>query len=199
MTTQSAFACISAPTVTTRTGSVRFIENHDEPRAAAAFHGAKARAVAVAASTLPGARLFHEGQFEGRRVRLPVFLSRRPDEAPDAELQRFYESLLDASTGPAFQEGHWRLCERSGWPDNGSYLSLLAWSWERGDERYLIVVNLSDGAAQALVRVEWDGVAGGTWHLHDRLTGQVYDRSGDDLASGLYARSRRLGFPSVPV
>ena len=28
----------------------------------------------------PGATLWHEGQFEGRRVRPPVFLSRRPDE-----------------------------------------------------------------------------------------------------------------------
>src|SRR5262249_36697057 len=47
---------------------VRFIENHDEPRALAAFPLAKARAAAVTTSTLPGAKLFHEGQFEGRRV-----------------------------------------------------------------------------------------------------------------------------------
>ena len=57
---------------------VRFIENHDEPRAAAAFSPAKERAAAVTIATLPGARLFHEGQFEGRKVRLPVFLGRAP-------------------------------------------------------------------------------------------------------------------------
>ena len=62
---------------------VRFVENHDEPRAAAAFPAKRLRAAAVAALTLPGARLLHEGQFEGRRVRLPVFLRRRPDEAAD--------------------------------------------------------------------------------------------------------------------
>jgi hypothetical protein len=48
---------------------VRIIENHDEPRAAATFTPEKHRAVAVTALTLPGARLIHEGQMEGRRVR----------------------------------------------------------------------------------------------------------------------------------
>ena len=56
-------------------GMVRFIENHDEPRAAATFPGGQGRAAAVAILTLPGARLLHEGQFEGWQVRLPVFLA----------------------------------------------------------------------------------------------------------------------------
>ena len=47
---------------------LRFMENHDEPRAAAIFSPAKERAVAVTMATLPGARLWHEGQFEGRKV-----------------------------------------------------------------------------------------------------------------------------------
>jgi len=58
---------------------VRFIENHDEPRAAATFPPEKARAAAVTTLTQTGARLVHEGQLEGRKVQLPVFLSRRPD------------------------------------------------------------------------------------------------------------------------
>jgi hypothetical protein len=59
---------------------VRFIENHDEPRGAATFTPEKHRAGAVTALTLPGARLNHDGQMEGRRVHLPVFLARRPEE-----------------------------------------------------------------------------------------------------------------------
>ena len=47
---------------------VRFIENHDEPRAAATFSPGKGRAAAVAILTLMGAKLLHEGQFEGRKV-----------------------------------------------------------------------------------------------------------------------------------
>jgi hypothetical protein len=38
---------------------LRFIENHDEPRAAASFSAAKHRAVALTAVTLPGIKLFH--------------------------------------------------------------------------------------------------------------------------------------------
>ncbi len=63
---------------------VRFLENHDEPRIASCLPPDAERAAAVAIATLPGATLWHEGQFEGRRVRPPVFLSRRPEEAPDA-------------------------------------------------------------------------------------------------------------------
>ncbi len=57
-----------------------FIENHDEPRAAFALPGDKERAAAVILSGMPGLRLYHEGQFEGRKVRLPVHLARRPSE-----------------------------------------------------------------------------------------------------------------------
>ena len=68
---------------------VRFTENHDEPRAVTLFSPAKVRAAAITIATIPGAKLFHEGQFEGRTVRLPVFLGRRPVEPVDPELQRF--------------------------------------------------------------------------------------------------------------
>ena len=86
-------------------GLVRFLENHDEPRAAATFAADKARAAAVTLLTLPGAKLLHEGQFEGRRVRLPVFLSRRPDESPDRDLQAFYQHLLTKTARDVFRNG----------------------------------------------------------------------------------------------
>jgi nucleotide-binding universal stress UspA family protein len=80
---------------------VRFIENHDEPRASAIFSFGKARAAAIAILTLTGARLLHEGQFEGRKVRLPVFLGRRPQEPVDHDLAGFYKRLLGQSTSEA--------------------------------------------------------------------------------------------------
>ena len=128
---------------------VRFIENHDEPRAAATFSSEKARAAAVTFATLQGARLFHEGQFEGRRVRLPVFLRRRRDEVPDKSLQGFYKSLLQTLRSTDFRDGEWTLCERTGWPDNDSYLNVVAWCWQQGADRHLIVVNLSGARSQA--------------------------------------------------
>ena len=86
---------------------LRFIENHDEPRAAATFSPAKERAAAVTMSTLPGARLFHEGQFEGRKIRPPVFLGRRPHEPVDEGLQSFYAKLLETIDSPVFRDGQW--------------------------------------------------------------------------------------------
>ena len=166
---------------------LRFIENHDEPRAAATFSPAKEKAAAVVTSTLTGARLFHEGQFEGRKVRLPVFLGRRPSESVDLDIQQFYKSLLFANKRLVFREGQWDLCERTGWPDNQSFHNLVAWRWSRDDERYVIVVNLSASPAQAIIDVGWDDLAGQTWNLTDMLSGSVYSRGGEELqSSGLY-------------
>jgi hypothetical protein len=164
---------------------LRFIENHDEPRAAATFPSAKQRAVAVATATLPGTKLFHEGQFEGRKIRPPVFLGRRAREAVDQELQTFYSELLKAVNRPVFRDGEWSLCDRTGWPDNASFQNLLAWTWLKGDERRLILVNLGDCSVQARVQVR--GARGGKWLLMDVLSGATYDRDGDEMLSpGLF-------------
>jgi hypothetical protein len=166
---------------------VRFIENHDEPRAASAFPPAKGRAAAVLVLTLPGAKLLHEGQFEGRKVRLPVFLARRPAEPVDHELVAFYQRLLDATRRDVFHRGTWRLCERSGWPDNQSFQNVLSWCWVKDGERILVVIHYGDGGAQARVRLPWDELRGKTWRLSDALSSEVYDRSGDELRdAGLY-------------
>ena len=168
-------------------GMVRFIENHDEPRAAATFPGEKGRAAAVAILTLPGLRLLHEGQFEGTRLRLPVFLARRPVEHADQDLAAFYRRLLKETSHDVFRNGQWSLCERSGWPDNQSCRNVLAWCWVKDEERYVIVVNFSAGSSQALIRVPWDELRGKTCRLNDVLLGESYDRSGNDMRdAGLY-------------
>jgi len=166
---------------------VRFLENHDEQRAAATFVDGKGRAAAVAMLTLTGAKLLHEGQFEGRKVRLPVFLARRPEEPVDQDLVVFYTHLLQAVNEDVFRNGEWRLCERGGWPDNQSCMNILAWCWVANDTRYLVVINYADGAAQARVQVPWDELRGKTWRLHDVLTDEYYVRDGGEMRdAGLY-------------
>jgi hypothetical protein len=166
---------------------VRFIENHDEPRAAATLPSGHGRAAAVAILTLPGARLLHEGQFEGAKVRLPVFLGRRPAEPPDRDLAAFYERLLKATDRDVFRDGAWRLCEVTGWHDNQSCRSVLSWCWVKEGDRCLVVIHFGEGAAQALVHPPWDEMRGRTWRLDDALTGAVYDRNGDEMRDvGLY-------------
>ena len=174
---------------------VRFIENHDEPRALSAFSPEESRAAAVIMATIPGAKLFHEGQFEGRKVRPPVFLARRPFEPTDLGLQSFYRKLLKAASSAALRTGQWQLCDRTGWPDNTSCQNLVAWCWKGAAEKQLVVVNLSSSGAQGTIRVPWNELKGKTWQITDLFTGQVYARSGDEIAnSGLYVDLPPWGF-----
>ncbi|HEY6524689.1 MAG TPA: alpha-amylase family glycosyl hydrolase [Solirubrobacteraceae bacterium] len=168
-------------------GLIRFIENHDEPRAAATFGPAQARAAAIVISTLQGARLYHDGQLEGSRTHIPVFLGRGPVEAPDEGLRAFYQRLLGALARSDLKEGEWRLCECAGWPDNPSHRELLAWCWSTPGSRHLVVVNYSDAPAQARVSVPWGDLEGKAWQMEDALNGDRFERDGDELASdGLY-------------
>lgn len=164
---------------------IRFIENHDEPRAATAFPGGRDRAAAVAVATLPGATLWHQGQLEGSRVQLPVFLGRRPEEPADSDLGRFYRRLIAAAA--VLRRGNWILLGVNGWPDNPTHRDLLAWAWHGSLLHHLVVVNLSDHASQGRVVLPWEALRGRDWRLTDLVEGQVYRRDGAELAgSGLY-------------
>ncbi|GGX90667.1 alpha-amylase [Streptomyces minutiscleroticus] len=160
---------------------VRFLENHDEPRAAQTLSPAAERAAAVVIATLPGATLWHEGQFTGRRTRPPVFLTRRPDETPDAELRAFHERLLTAVATSGMRTGRWRLLEPAGWPDNPTHRDLLAWSWAGPAGRYLVAVNHSDHPSQARIPLPWPELAGSEARLTDILEGGQYVRPGEEI------------------
>jgi hypothetical protein len=177
---------------------VRFIENHDEPRAASVFTPEQHRAAAVVALTQPGWRLVHDGQLDGLRVHLPVFLGRYPDEQPDRELAAWYRRLLGVAGDPALRDGRWSLCARSGWPGNEHWPQLVAWCWEAADQglagppaepgRWLIVVNLGAMPAAGHVAVprNWEPLRGRTLDLRDPVNDTAYRRAGDDLLNGLY-------------
>ena len=81
----------------------RFMENHDEPRAAAAFPHDVHEAAALLTFLSPGLRFFHQGQFQGRRKRISPHLVRGPEEPNDQRLEHFYDRLLSrtASAGRA--------------------------------------------------------------------------------------------------
>ena len=174
---------------------VRFIENHDEPRAAAIFDPQRLPAAAVTIATLPGAKLFHQGQFEGRQIKLPVQLGRRPSEQIVLDLQTFYGKLLRAINPSVFRDGEWRPGGLAGWPDNASYTNLLAWCWRQGDQRRLIVVNLSNQSAQGHIRPPWGDLAGRAWRLTDVFSRDIYERAGDEMCDpGLYVALEAWGF-----
>jgi hypothetical protein len=164
---------------------IRFIENHDEPRAATALPGGRHRAAAVAVATLPGATLWHDGQFEGRRTRLPVFLGRRPDEPADDDLRGFYHRLVAAAAD--VRHGTWTLLDVDGWPDNPTHRNVVSWAWLDDGPRHVVAVNLADHGSQGRVVLPGEALRNRRWRLTDLVDGRVFDRDGDDLAAdGLY-------------
>ena len=163
---------------------LRFIENHDEPRAAATFSAAKQHAVAVCVSTLPGTKLFHEGQLEGRKVRLPVFLARRPAEHFDRDLYGFHTRLMEAVNRPIFHDGQLvafcgNIAHKA---DFGGAVpgSVSGQATELYQEGLLLPpVRLIRGG-HPVPEVE-------TWHLIDPISNVLYERCGNEMVSpGLY-------------
>ena len=71
----------------------------------------------------------------------------------------------------------------------------MAWTWLWDEERYLIVVNLSENAAQARIQVPWKQAENRTWQLDDLISGATYERHGGEMLSpGLYVELDRWGF-----
>ncbi|MEI6456641.1 MAG: alpha-amylase family glycosyl hydrolase [bacterium] len=174
---------------------LRFIENHDEPRAISVFQEDKGKAAALAMATLPGARLFHEGQMEGRTIKLPVFLRRRSKELLNGGLRTFYEKLLNIVSGEVFHSDTWRKCECSGWPDNPEYKNLLAWLWKGRNEYFLAAINFCGNETHGKVCLGLEEMEGQQWQLDDLLSGERYERDGNELtSSGLYVGLPPWGF-----
>ncbi|MGC4118488.1 MAG: alpha-amylase family glycosyl hydrolase [Myxococcales bacterium] len=169
--------------------SARFLENHDEPRAAATFPWEVHRAAAVISFLVPGLRFFHEGQFEGRRHHVSMHLARRPAEAPDPEVQSFYRRLLACLRRPEVREGEWRLCEcRPAWEGNGTWDQFIAFTWQgpKGGQ-LLVVVNDGPVQAQCYLAPGLPDLSGRKVALKDLMGEARYERAGDELAgAGLY-------------
>jgi hypothetical protein len=167
---------------------LRFIENHDEPRARATFSEGHQRCAALLSATLPGGHLYHEGELEGYEVRTPVQLLRRRDEMIDQGLKEFYESLLPLATKDIFRKGKWTLLESyPAWDENYRYLHFVIYLWEYGEYLHLVVVNLSPSRSQCYVPLPARLFEGHICILNDLLESNYYERDGDMLSTrGLY-------------
>ncbi len=176
-------AMLSAP-VTYQNRLLRFTENHDERRAVSAFGEARSRAVFALAATLPGALLLHDGQLEGRRIRLPVQLTRIPQEAPHPDHEDFQRRVLRELRSTPFRNGKWRCFDVLPIHDGDeSHASLIAHGWASPDDWRMVIVNL--GAHTAMGRVPlsaWPEIATGLWALEDCIDDACYVREGPDIS-----------------
>ena len=168
--------------------SARFLENHDEPRAAAAFAPGAREAAAIVTYLTPGLRFFHEGQLDGRRFQASVHLVRRPAEPGDPEIHRFYQKLLLCVTRPEARAGAWQLLEcRPAWEGNPTRGTFLAFAREQAGRLLLVAVNYGPTPGQCFVPVPSADPAGPRLRFRDTMAPVFYDReAGDVAARGLY-------------
>jgi Alpha amylase, catalytic domain len=180
----------AAPAFRDRT--LHFLENHDEPRAAALFPPEIHRAAAVTSFLIPGLRFFHEGQFEGRRAHAAIHLARRTVEKPDEALGAFYERLLACLRRPETHDGVWRLCAcRAAWSGNPTWDNFIAFTWQgsgaEADGKLLAVINYGPTRGQCYAEVAFGDLDQGVLLLTDLLGDARYEREGRTLArEGLY-------------
>jgi len=167
----------------------RFLENHDEPRASAAFEPHVHRASAVITYVIPGLRFFHQGQLEGRKKRISPHLVRAPGESPDKEIEAFYNDLLAILRKPVVKSGKWQwLACQPAWDGNGSWDAFVAHSWRGADgEWMLIAVNYAPHASQCYITLPFSEIKNRSVRLKDSLSSACYIREGNELLErGLY-------------
>jgi glycosidase len=118
---------------------LRFIENHDEPRAAKTFALPKHKAAAFVMATVPGATMYHQGELAGYKVKLPVHLGRSPAEEVNQDISEFYSQLIATIAHSHMRVGEWQLCR-----GNNGFMrttKLMAWTWLQDSSYYICVVN----------------------------------------------------------
>jgi glycosidase len=162
--------------------ATHFLENHDEDRILSEVTVARAQAMALITYTIPGLRFFYEGQWEGRRIRIPVQLGRTPTEYDPAAYGQhtqdlaiaklpgfqsvnpaqtaFYDGLLQLLQQAALRTGRWEMLNSSD--------HLLAWQWTLEDQQYQIRINYSPSGTEV--------------HLSDPDTGKWRHFLGPELA-----------------
>ncbi len=156
--------------------SCRFIENHDEKRAVALLGKEKSMAAATLISTLTGMRMFHDGQFEGKKIKLPVQLGREPKEPILKCLQDYYYKLLKITKNDIFKYGDWHLITVLPVIDtNYTFRNLIAYEWRYKYERILVVVNLSNTTSIARIKLDVVGYPD-NFELRDVLNNINYTR-----------------------
>lgn len=168
--------------------SLRFIENHDEERAITHFGPEKVKPVTVTIATIMGMRFFHEGQAEGKTLRLPVQLLRTIEEPVNVELKEFTEKILNVTNRSIFHDGDWLLLEMSSsWPGNDSHSNLIAWQWRSETQHFIIVVNFGTERSQGRLHIPECIFCDQKVVMYDHVSGNYFSSVGNEVDSeGLF-------------
>ncbi|MHA1459429.1 MAG: alpha-amylase family glycosyl hydrolase [Promethearchaeota archaeon] len=174
--------------ITYQSKLLRFIENHDEPRAVVAFGVDASMAASIIMSTLPGARLIYDGQTRGYEIKIPLQLGRGPTEEDKIAITEFYDKLLKIVPGKEWDEAKWLLCDVKPSDSNDtSFGNIISYQWLKGEQRLLIVVNYNPNSSKAHVVINEISYGFFDWCFTDLLNEKEYKYKGADLnENGLY-------------
>lgn len=167
--------------------SVRFIENHDEDRALSTFGSDKSKAAAVIMSTINGMRLYHDGQIEGKRIRLPVQLGREPNESENECISNIYKTILEITNSEIFKFGKWELVEIDpAWEGNKTHNNILFWMITNNERKRLVIVNYSREVSQGKINIPLNNYPE-KFKLKDLLNSKTYYRKTKEVKNdGLF-------------
>jgi hypothetical protein len=177
--------------------SARFLENHDEPRAAATFPAHVHEAAAVLTYFSPGLRFFHQGQLQGWLKKISVHLCRGPEQPSDPGLEAFYGHLLDALRLHMFRNGDWQLLEcKQAWDGNWTWDCFIAFAWRGQDgQQAIIAVNYAPNQSQCYLSLPLPNADDCLYELKSLMGSESYERSGNSLVSpGLYLDLPEWGY-----
>jgi glycosidase len=167
----------------------RFLENHDEPRAAAEFSCDMHKAAAVITYFSPGLRFFHQGQLKGKKKRISPHLVRGPIEPDNDKLEAFYKTLIGILKKPVFLNGRWQLLDCApAWEGNPSNECFVSFAWHgENNEKMIVAVNFSPHSSQCNLKLPFEGLSNNSWLFHDQIGDFEYIRVGNELqGKGLY-------------
>jgi len=142
----------------------RFLENHDEERAAKKL-GPNHAAAALVLLTTPGITLVHQGQMEGLKTRLPVQLLRQASEPFSSHLPDLYMDMFRLVDRELFEKGAIETLDL----DTPEPSGCLAYLRRHGDEAAFVVCNFSSTGFEIRLEHELLGKEGARWTVFSTL------------------------------
>ncbi len=128
--------------------TARFLENHDEERIVSRLDLRQHMAAAALVAFGPGMRFWHMGQWEGRAKRIPVQITRQPEESCGCFLhsinqsgcacvEALYHNLFEIANQDIFKYGNWQRIDTN----TDLYPGLFLWKWEYKKKQVVIAIN----------------------------------------------------------
>ena len=175
---------------------LKFIENHDENRAIAVFGREKSKAAAFLLAVSPGAHLFHQGQIEGFKNKLPIYLKESLGEKSDEGIIEFYKNILVTSKNISLNMFAWESTVIfPAWKENETYKNCIALFNKNQYGYYLAVANYSDSQSQCYTRFDITTIQAKELIFKDLLSQSEYVRGKEDIIlKGLYLDMHKYGY-----